>query len=89
MIKNANLDATLAWKNGFFSFDKTDVRSAMHQLERWYDIMVVYQNGHVPDEYFWGDIERGTKLSGILKAFEMSGVKFSIEGNKVTVLNKQ
>jgi len=89
LAKNVDTDQILAWKNGYFSFDKTDIASAMRQLERWYDIQVVFQDGKVPEEYFWGDVSRNARLSTVLKAFEMSGVKFEIDGNRVTVLRRK
>jgi transmembrane sensor len=86
VVGNADIEATIAWKNGLFSFDKTDIKTVMNQLARWYDIEVSYENGNVPNESFWGDIQRSVKLSTILKAFEKTGVRFSIDGKKVTVL---
>lgn len=89
LSKNVDTEQILAWKNGYFSFDKTDIASAMRQLERWYDIKVVFQDGKIPEEYFWGDVSRNSSLSVVLKAFEMSGIKFMIDGNNVTVLRKR
>jgi hypothetical protein len=58
----------------------------MKQLSRWYDIEVDYANGIVPDDRYWGDIQRDATLSNVLKILEMSGLKFRIEGKKVTVI---
>ena len=47
---------------------------------------VDYENGIVPDDKYWGDIQRDATLSTVLKVLEMSGLKFRIEGKKVTVI---
>lgn len=79
-----NLDQVMAWKNGYFSFERASVADVMRDIARWYNIEVVYE-GDVPDEYFGGDLRRNSKLSSILKVLEKTGVKFKIQGNKVTV----
>lgn len=86
ILKNANVEAEIAWKNGYFTYDKTDIQTVMKQLSRWYDIEVDYENGIVPDDKYWGDIQRDATLSTVLKVLEMSGLKFRIEGKKVTVI---
>ncbi len=79
-----NLDQVMAWKNGYFSFEKASVAEVMGEIARWYNITVVYA-GQIPDEHFGGDLRRNSKLSSVLRVLEKSGVKFRIEGNKVTV----
>lgn len=86
IIENANVEAETAWKNGYFTYDKTDIQTVMKQLSRWYDIEVDYENGIVPDDKYWGDIQRDATLSNVLKVLEMSGLKFRVEGKKVTVI---
>lgn len=81
---DANLDQVMAWKNGFFSFEKASVTAVMREVARWYNIDVVYE-GQIPDEYFGGDLRRNAKLSSVLKVLEKTGVKFRITGNQVTV----
>jgi transmembrane sensor len=81
---DVNVDQVMAWKNGYFSFDKASATEVMKELARWYNIEVVY-HGEVPDEKFGGELRRNSKLSSVLKILEKSGVNFHIEGNRVTV----
>jgi transmembrane sensor len=37
-----DLGKVMAWKNGFFDFENVAITEVMKQLERWYDITVVY-----------------------------------------------
>lgn len=74
----------LAWKNGLFHFNGTDMGTVMRQLSRWYDVDVVYSK-HVEDR-FYAEIPRNTKLSDVLKALQLTGkVHFEIEGRKIMV----
>lgn len=81
---DVNVDQVMAWKNGYFSFDKASATEVMQELARWYNIEVVYE-GEMPDQKFGGELRRNSKLSSVLKILEKSGVNFRIEGNTVTV----
>jgi ferric-dicitrate binding protein FerR (iron transport regulator) len=84
---DADVDAAVAWKNGFFSFDRSDIRTIMRQLSRWYDLKVVYNNdgGIGKQKQFWGGIQKNLPLSDVLKILEKSGIEFYIDGNNVIV----
>jgi len=81
----ADLDATLAWKNGYFSFTDDNVETLMRKLSRWYDIEVDYR-GNLPDTKFDGEIPRNAPLSEVLKVLEVANVHFLLEGKKLTVM---
>lgn len=84
---DADVDAAVAWKNGFFSFDRSDIRTIMRQLSRWYDLKVVYNNnaGVGKPKQFWGGIQKNLPLSDVLRILEKSGVEFYIDGKNVIV----
>ena len=44
-VVNANIEKVIAWKNGLFNFDGASLYETMRQIERWYDIDVVYEKG--------------------------------------------
>lgn len=80
-----DLEKALAWKNGVFNFEYTHLDEAMRQLERWYDIEVVYENG-VPDITFYGRMSMDLSLSETLSDLEKTGVHFRLEeGRKLIV----
>jgi ferric-dicitrate binding protein FerR (iron transport regulator) len=81
---DADIDAAVAWKNGFFSFDRSDIRTIMRQLSRWYDLKVTYKDGGKA-KMFWGGIQKDLPLSDVLRILEKSGVEFSIDGKNVIV----
>ena len=58
----------------------------MRQLERWYDLDVVYE-GNVPDVRFFGEMSRTLKLSDVLTGLERSDVHFRLEeGRRLVVM---
>ncbi|WP_316841343.1 FecR family protein [Pedobacter gandavensis] len=83
-VSAANIAQVMAWKNGFFHFEKDNLHAVMRQLSRWYDVEVVYEVDRHDDE-FMGDIPRGIKLSEVLKMLSFEGTQFKIDGNKLIV----
>ncbi|WP_295122105.1 FecR family protein [uncultured Chitinophaga sp.] len=86
VMGNANVEKAIAWKNGLFNFDGVGLKDMMRQLERWYDLEVVYE-GNVPDIVFFGEMSRKLKLSDVLNGLERSDVHFRLEeGRKLIVM---
>jgi ferric-dicitrate binding protein FerR (iron transport regulator) len=85
LIDHPNIDATLAWRNGIFSFDHSDIRSVMRELARWYDMDVEYR-GTPTSDTFGGDIRRNLSLSKVFRILEKSQVHFTIEHGKIIVM---
>ncbi|WP_039867172.1 FecR family protein [Pedobacter sp. BAL39] len=84
IVKEVNAADAVAWKDGVFKFDHTDMKTSMRQIARWYDVEVVYE-GNVENEQFYGKIDRSYTLSEVLKVLELSNVHFKIEGKKIIV----
>jgi hypothetical protein len=74
----ADIAQTVAWKDGVFNFDGASLKEVMNQLERWYDIDVVYEK-NIPDIGFFGKISRKASLSSVLKGLADAKVNFRIE----------
>jgi hypothetical protein len=79
-----DLKKVMAWKNGYFQFDKACLKSVLKQLSRWYDVEVVYEGANQPRE-FVGEIERDLSLSEVLRILEINKVHFTLEGKKLIV----
>lgn len=82
-IKPADLDKVMAWKNGFFNFEGASIREVMKQLERWYDITVVFEKG-IPDIIFFGEMSRNVNLNELIAILnEMKlGVQIRLDPDK-------
>jgi ferric-dicitrate binding protein FerR (iron transport regulator) len=80
-----DVSEVMAWKNGLFHFEGSDITTVMKQLSRWYDVDIVYGEKMVPD-LFHAEIPRNTNLSDVLKALALTGkVEFKVEDKKIIV----
>lgn len=84
-ISNADVDKAVAWKKGLFNFEDASLEEVMRQLERWYDIDVVYEKG-IPDIKFGGKMSNDVSLSGLLKSLQDMEVHFRVEGRRLIVM---
>lgn len=82
--KNADVEQAIAWKNGFFQFRETDLKTIMRQVMRWYDVEVIYDE-NIIDRYFTADISRNNNLAALLKILELSDIHFKLQGKTLTV----
>ncbi|QEC43339.1 FecR family protein [Pseudobacter ginsenosidimutans] len=82
--KGVDIEQVIAWKNGQFNFNHTNLSSVLRQLSRWYDIDVKFE-GEVPDRSFRGKITKDLNLSQVLVILQEVGVKFRIEGRTLVV----
>lgn len=87
LTQKADMEKVMAWKNGLFNFDGASLEEVMRQLERWYDIEVVYENG-IPQTRFIGEMSRQIALADLLEILKRTEVDFRVEGRKLIVLNK-
>lgn len=85
LVKNADAQQAIAWKNGLFSFTDADLPTVMRQISRWYDVDVVYA-GAVPKGVFTGEIDNYLTLDQLLDGLTRT-VNYRIEnGNKLIIL---
>ena len=85
LVKDADVDQAVAWKNGLFSFDDAGIETVMRQLSRWYGIDIQYE-GKPTAALFWGKMERDLNLTQVLDGLSKSKVHFHLDGNRLTVL---
>jgi len=80
-----NLAEAIAWKNDVFYFEDADIKSIMRQIQKWYNVDIVYKD-EIKDS-FVAKISRNVKVSELLKILELTNrVHFAIEKNKITVM---
>lgn len=85
-VSDANVEQVVAWKNGLFRFRETGIRELMRQVERWYNVQVVYES-EGKDQDFTGVVSRNQPVSALLQMLELTGtVHFRIEDKKIIVL---
>lgn len=77
-IVEVNVANAIAWKNGFFFFDGTDLHTLLKQAARWYDIETVIDSNR-QNALFYGKIPRDYTLNEFMKVLELSKTKYRIE----------
>jgi hypothetical protein len=85
VVQEADVYQAIAWKNGQFDFDRTDLPAIMRQISRWYDVDINYQSTNDTTR-FGGGISRQLTLSNVLRLLDKSGVHTRLEGKKIIVL---
>jgi Fe2+-dicitrate sensor, membrane component len=86
VVDDTDIDKVMAWKNGVFDFNDIAFEDAMYQLERWYDIQVVYENGIPADVELNGKITKDNKLKDVVAILEKIGVNCRLEGRRLFIL---
>ncbi len=81
---SADVDKETAWINNMFSFKNDNLQSVLREVARWYNVRIRYA-GAMPDERFFGEISRSSKLEDVLKILEINGLAFEIKEDVITV----
>jgi ferric-dicitrate binding protein FerR (iron transport regulator) len=85
VYKGVALEKVMAWKAGLFNFEDVSLDEAMRQLERWYDIEVVYEKG-IPNIELDGEMSKDITLNGLMNVLKELGVRYRLEGRRLTIL---
>ncbi|MCF3109363.1 FecR domain-containing protein [Niabella sp. CC-SYL272] len=84
LVPQVDLEEVLAWKNGLFLYNGTDLETVMNQVARWYDVTIVYERKI--NETISGSLPRSGNFRQLLKILEATGkVRFEINGRVITV----
>lgn len=87
LVRAADTEAAVAWKNGYFIFRNEELHSIMRKVSRWYDIDIVFEKGVNQSRTFEGSISRFKQVSELLRKFELTGnIHFKIEGRRIIVM---
>lgn len=86
-VVKTDTDQVVAWKNGMFAFSNTDVPTIMRQIERWYDVEIVYQ-GKAPAIRLTGEISKEVKLNELVDMLIYKGIDIDLQGRTLHVKSK-
>lgn len=87
VASDVNIDEVIAWKDGFFHLESTNLKMLLRQFARWYDVEVIYE-GEVPQDKFFVIVSRKSSLSSVLKVLQANGVNSRIQGKKLFVQSR-
>lgn len=85
-VRKVDVVNEIAWKNGFFSFEKETLGTMLNTLARWYDIKVVYKNKEKSNLVFSGMLKRTNNVEELLRNIEKTEqVRFEIKNKEIIV----
>lgn len=86
LLKDIDVQESIAWKNGLFVFEKESIYSIMNKISRWYDIEVEYR-GNLKGKEYSGNISKFEEVKEVIKTMELTGtIQFKFEGRRVIVM---
>ncbi|WP_257666429.1 FecR family protein [Parapedobacter tibetensis] len=77
-ISQVDVADAIAWKNGLFRFNNSDIEVVMRQIARWYDVTVVFE-GEKPTMKLWGEVYRHDNAAKAMEMLSYFGLKYRIE----------
>lgn len=83
-VTGVNTAEIIAWKEGYFQFESTDLTTVLRQFSHWYDVEIVYE-GSIKPRKFFGMISRRSSLVNVLKMLNANDVNYRLEGKKLIV----
>ncbi|SEW37882.1 FecR family protein [Chitinophaga arvensicola] len=82
--KGIDTTQDIAWKNGYFNFESVGMNEVIRQIERWYDIKIQFE-GQVTKVKLSGGMDRGVKLSGLIRFFNSYGLQTRLDGRTLYI----
>lgn len=86
-VRLVDLEAILAWTQGFFYFDGNNTSEVLHQIATWYNIDITYRDGGKRDEYV-GKIPQNLSLDQVVKLLDYADLKVkpTLKNNRINLL---
>jgi len=89
-VSQADVEAAVAWKNGYFRCVDQPLEIIMKQVSRWYNVKVAYEDEKMKDETFGILSNKFSNISVLLKMMEKTGnAKFTVNGSTVVVSRRK
>lgn len=87
-VKNIDPDEAVAWKNGYFMFEKEELGSILRKVSRWYDVEIENPQGKKLDKLlFSGTVSKYSDVSKVLRKLELTeSVRFKTIGRRIIVM---
>ncbi|WP_164974134.1 FecR family protein [Filimonas effusa] len=85
VVKDVDTRTVTAWRNGVFNFSGVDFSTVMRQLERWYDIEVIYEKS-LPDVQLGGEMSANVSLNQLLGIFDRFRIHYRLDGHRLIIL---
>ena len=88
-VKEVKVYNEIAWRNKRFSFENETLEEIARDLERWYNVKIVFTDPALKELVFSGTLSRYGKIDPLLRFFEEGvDVKFSVKDDTIRVMKK-
>ncbi|MDL2319771.1 DUF4974 domain-containing protein [Alistipes sp. OttesenSCG-928-B03] len=88
-VRKVDTSLHTSWRDGVFEFRTATLREIAVQLERWYDVDIVFRDASIGDIRFTGAIKKSNSLNYMLDILKATkSIEYSVEGRTVTLSNK-
>lgn len=85
-LKQVDASYFTAWKDGKFRYRDVRLEDIMRDVERWYDVKVVYEDEEVKEFRFGFNMGRHEMIDPLLRIFELNGkIKIHKDGKILKV----
>lgn len=82
---DVDVEPVIAWTRNSFSFSNVTLAGAMRQIERWYDVEIVFRDD-LAQENITANIPRNIPISRLMHKLSLTGhLHYTIEGRKITI----
>jgi len=88
VVKTVPAIESVAWKDGMFYFDETDLREAMRTIGRWYDVEFALES--LPEKKLNGMLPRNVKLNDLISMIsETTNLDLTLKNEKTIDVKKR
>ena len=89
IVKKVKIYNEIAWKNQRFCFENRTLESIAQEMERWYNVEIVFGTSDLKELQFSGSLSRYEEIGTLLHFFEESAdIVFEIDNRVITVRRK-
>jgi len=86
LVKQADLENVMAWKNGLFVFDRQQLTEVLKDVSRWYNVEFDYSE-EIGRRKLWGTVSKQNSLTDLLDNIVItSGIHYKIEGRRIKLM---
>jgi transmembrane sensor len=82
--ETVDVSQAVAWKDGLFNFNSSDIQNVMRQLARWYNVTVEYE-GAIPKDKITGKVHRDADLSQALTILKYLDIHYVIKDRTIII----
>jgi transmembrane sensor len=87
--ESVDVEQAVAWKNGYFQFERTEISTIIRQLSRWYEVDIVVAPG-LNGQTFSGKIPRKENIYKLLDIFEQTNIiRYTTEGKQIKIFPRK